>query len=143
MAVEAESAPAVLPLPVKAVLIFLVVALGVNGVWMFVHPASWFQITPGVPYHGAFNAHLVRDLGTLFLILGGIYGYVLKHPDRGRLALRVGAWFFGIHAATHVGEVAFGHLTLAEAAEDLPLTLLLGGLAIWLLRHKWLGRPAA
>jgi hypothetical protein len=131
-----------LPRPVLILLLSLIVSLGVHGLWMIVHPWSWYVYTPGVIYHGPLNAHFIRDVGILFIVMAGVYGYVLKHPDRGRLALRVGAWFFGLHALSHVVYAALGHLTLAQTAEDLPLTLLLAALSAGLLHWKWLGRPA-
>ena len=43
----------------------------VNGIAMFFAPGAWFfQLVPGVPETGSFNAHLVQDSGTFFLAVG-------------------------------------------------------------------------
>jgi len=43
----------------------------VNGIEMFFAPSTWFfQMVPGVPETGPFNAHLVADGGTFFIAVG-------------------------------------------------------------------------
>ena len=47
------------------------VALTANGVFMLVAPADWYVAVPGVTATGPFNHHFLRDIGLIFLLLGG------------------------------------------------------------------------
>jgi hypothetical protein len=47
------------------------VALAANGIFMLVAPETWYFTVPGVTSTGPFNQHFLRDIGLIFLFLGG------------------------------------------------------------------------
>ena len=49
------------------------VAMIANGVFMLVSPEGWYLAVPGVTSTGPFNQHFVRDIGLIFLLLGGAF----------------------------------------------------------------------
>jgi hypothetical protein len=49
------------------------VALGANGIFMLVAPENWYFAVPGVTPTGPFNQHFLRDIGLIFLLLGGAF----------------------------------------------------------------------
>lgn len=49
------------------------VALLGNGVSMLVSPEAWYVAVPGVTTTGPFNQHFLRDIGLIFLFLGGAF----------------------------------------------------------------------
>lgn len=57
------------------------------GGWALLAPRSFFTSFPGLGYHwlvvdGPFNAHLVRDVGALYLALLVLIVGAFRHPDR-------------------------------------------------------------
>jgi len=48
-------------------------ALQANGVFMLVAPDNWYFAVPGVTTTGPFNPHFVRDIGLIFLLIGGAF----------------------------------------------------------------------
>ena len=58
-----------------------------NGVYMLVAPESWYFAVPGDPTTGPFNQHFIRDIGLIFLFLGGAFLTGVARPD-----LRVAFW---------------------------------------------------
>src|SRR5579885_1915628 len=76
-----------------------------NAAWMLVDPAGWYLYLPAaVPDTGPFNAHLVRDVGRAFAVLGR--------------ALASG--FYVLHALVHVADTAAGRLPASHWWIDLP-----------------------
>ena len=71
--------------PVLAVLFGA--ALEVNGVFMLASPESWYFAVPGVTSTGPFNQHFLRDIGLIFLFLGGAFLAGVGQPQ-----LRVLLW---------------------------------------------------
>jgi hypothetical protein len=49
------------------------VALGANGIFMLVAPENWYFAVPGVTSTGPFNQHFFREIGLIFLLLGGAF----------------------------------------------------------------------
>ena len=96
----------------KSISIALAGLLGVaaiaNGVYMLMLPESWYFAVPGVTTTGPFNQHFVRDIGLVFLFLGGAFLIGAAHPQM-RAMLWGGAtiWLSG-HALFHFWEVAVG-----------------------------------
>ena len=58
-----------------------------NGVYMLVSPESWYFAVPGVTTTGPFNQHFIRDIGLIFLFLGGAFLIGAARPN-----LRVEFW---------------------------------------------------
>ena len=88
--------------------VLLGVALIANGVFMLVAPADWYMAVPGVTSTGPFNQHFLRDIGLIFLLLGGAFLVGAAQPHL-RVALWAAAsiWLTG-HALFHFWEVAVG-----------------------------------
>ena len=84
------------------------VALIANGVFMLVAPADWYVAVPGVTATGPFNQHFLRDIGLIFLLLGGAFlvGAAQAHL-RVALWAAPSIWLTG-HALFHLWEVAVG-----------------------------------
>ena len=61
----------------RTIILALAVLLGVlgiaNGIFMLVAPGDWYLAVPGVTDTGPFNQHFVRDIGLIFLLLGGAF----------------------------------------------------------------------
>ena len=63
------------------------VAMIANGVFMLVSPEDWYMAVPGVTSTGPFNQHFLRDIGLIFLLLGGAFLVGAAQPH-----LRVALW---------------------------------------------------
>jgi hypothetical protein len=88
----------------------IVIGLGAlaNGCFMLVSPAEWYLAVPGVTTTGPFNQHFLRDIGLIFLLVGGAFLTGAARP-----AYRVPLWaaaslWLGGHALFHFWEVAVG-----------------------------------
>lgn len=104
----------------------------VNGTFMLIDPERWYYAVPGVTTTGLFNQHFVRDIGLIFLLVGGAFllGAV-------RSNLRIVSWaapsiWLSGHALFHFWEVAVGICGPSVLARDFPAVTLpaLIGLAI-------------
>jgi len=97
-----------------------------NGAFMLIDPERWYYAVPGVTTTGLFNQHFVRDIGLIFLLVGGV-----------RPNLRIVSWaapsiWLSGHALFHFWEVAVGICGPSVLARDFPAVTLpaLIGLAI-------------
>lgn len=112
----------------KTFCLALAVALGIaaiaNGVYMLVAPESWYLAVPGVTTTGPFNQHFVRDIGLIFLFLGGAFLIGAARPDL-RIAFWAAAsiWLSG-HALFHFWEVAVGICSASAIPRDFPAVTL-------------------
>lgn len=111
-------------------------ALGIaaiaNGTFMLIDPERWYLDVPGVTTTGPFNQHFVRDIGLIFLLLGGSFLLGATRPS-----LRVAFWaapsiWLTGHALFHFWEVAVGICGPSALARDFPAVTLpaVVGLAI-------------
>ena len=122
-------------------------ALEVNGVFMLASPESWYFAVPGVTSTGPFNQHFLRDIGLIFLFLGGAFLAGVGQPQ-----LRVflwGAptiWLIG-HGLFHFWEVAVGICSPSVIPRDFPavtLPAIIGAmLTFWAFRQARAGRAAS
>jgi uncharacterized protein YjeT (DUF2065 family) len=91
-----------------------------NGIYMLLAPESWYFAVPGVTTTGPFNQHFIRDIGLIFVFLGGAFLTGAAKPE-----VRVifwGAatiWLTG-HALFHFWEVAVGICSPSDLARDFP-----------------------
>ena len=53
--------------------VLLGLALAANGIFMLVSPEHWYVAVPGVTSTGPFNQHFLRDIGLIFVFLGGAF----------------------------------------------------------------------
>ncbi|PTQ11877.1 hypothetical protein CLG96_08155 [Sphingomonas oleivorans] len=106
-----------------------------NGLYMLNSPANWYFAVPGVTTTGPFNQHFIRDIGLIFLFLGGAFLIGASRPDV-RIFFWGAAttWLWG-HALFHFWEVAVGICGPSAIARDFPavtLPAILGTLlTIW------------
>ena len=100
------------------------VAMIANGVFMLVSPEGWYLAVPGVTSTGPFNQHFVRDIGLIFLLLGGAFlvGAALPHV-RVLLWAAPSIWLTG-HALFHFWEVAVGICSPSVIPRDFPAVTL-------------------
>jgi hypothetical protein len=100
------------------------VALIANGVFMLVAPADWYVAVPGVTATGPFNQHFLRDIGLIFLLLGGAFVVGAAQPHlRVALWAAPSIWLTG-HALFHFWEVAVGICSSSVIARDFPAVTL-------------------
>ena len=91
----------------------------VNGIAMFFAPGAWFfQLVPGVPETGSFNAHLVQDSGTFFLAVG--IGLIAGAPDpaRNAIVVLVAAIASAMHSILHIYSHAAGLLSMQHMGTE-------------------------
>lgn len=116
------------------------VTMEANGVFMLVSPTEWYMAVPGVTSTGPFNQHFVRDIGLIFLLLGGAFLVGAAQP-RSRVLLWAAPsiWLFG-HALFHFWEVAVGICSPSAIPRDFPavtLPAIIGiSLTLWAIRQS-------
>ena len=116
------------------------VALIANGVFMLVAPADWYVAVPGVTATGPFNQHFLRDIGLIFLLLGGAFVVGAAQPHlRVALWAAPSIWLTG-HALFHFWEVAVGICSPSVIPRDFPavtLPAIIGtALTVWAIHQS-------
>lgn len=114
-----------------------------NGLYMLAAPAGWYFAVPGVTTTGPFNQHFIRDIGLIFLSLGGAFLLgAVRSEHRVLFWTAPTLWLWG-HALFHYWEVAVGICGPSALARDFPavtLPAILGTLlATWAVvdaRHR-------
>jgi hypothetical protein len=88
--------------------VLLGLALAANGIFMLASPEHWYVLVPGVTSTGPFNQHFLRDIGLIFVFLGGAFLLGTARPQVRVLLWGAAAiWLLG-HALFHFWEVAVG-----------------------------------
>jgi hypothetical protein len=110
-----------------------------NGVFMLINPALWYSVVPGVIRTGAFNQHFIRDIGMLYMLIGGaLLVGIFRRECRVILWGTIGLWLSG-HAVFHFWEVMAGLCgtdALMESFPGVTLPALVSvGLTIWAWRN--------
>jgi hypothetical protein len=122
------------------VAVLLGIAMEANGIFMLVSPGDWYLAVPGVTSTGPFNQHFVRDIGLIFLLLGGALLVGAAQP-RSRVLLWAAPsiWLLG-HALFHLWEVAVGICSPSVIPRDFPavtLPAIIGILlTLWAIRQS-------
>lgn len=101
---------------------------GLNGVFMLIDGARWYDSVPGAPHTGPFNPHFVADIGAAFLVAGLALVARAWRPRYWPAAL-AGAAFLGVHALIHVLDLTMGRST--ELIVDIGLVIAPSALALW------------
>ena len=129
------------------VAVLLGVAMEANGVFMLVSPDTWYLAVPGVTETGPFNQHFLRDIGLIFVLIGGAFLLGAARPQ-----FRVVAWaaptlWLAGHALFHFWEVAVGICSPSVIPRDFPavtLPAIIGAaLTLWAWRDACAARTAA
>lgn len=126
--------------PVLIFAIILGVAMAANGVFMLINPSLWYSAVPGVERTGLFNQHFIRDIGLLYVAIGGAFvGGSLSPVHRVLLWASAAAWLTA-HGLFHFWEVAAGvcgpeALRTDFAAVTLPALLAIA-LTVWARRVR-------
>ena len=108
------------------------VAMIANGTFMLVAPEGWYLAVPGVTSTGPFNQHFLRDIGLIFLLLGGAFLLGAALPgSRVLLWAAASIWLTG-HALFHFWEVAVGICGPSALARDFPAVTLPAALGIFI-----------
>jgi predicted anti-sigma-YlaC factor YlaD len=90
----------------------------VNGAWMLLDAAGWFErVASDV---SPFNVHFVRDIGAAYLASGVALLWAAWRPAWRLPLVAVAAIFHALHAVGHVRETASGELGSFHWLEDLP-----------------------
>jgi len=115
-----------------AAAVLLGVAMEANGVFMLLSPEAWYLAVPGVTATGPFNQHFVRDIGLIFLLLGGGFLVGAARADfRVALWAAPSIWLLG-HALFHLWEVAVGICLPSVIPRDFPAVTLPAIIGVWL-----------
>lgn len=110
-----------------------------NGLYMLVSPTDWYFAIPGVTSTGPFNQHFLRDIGLIFLLLGGAFVTGAARPDARIFLWSAATLWLGGHALFHFWEVAVGICGPSAISRDFPavtLPSILGAvLTLWAVRE--------
>ncbi len=99
-----------------------------NGAFMLIDGARWYDSVPGLPHTGPYNPHFVADIGAAFLVAGLALIARAWRPRYWPAAL-AGAGFLAAHAAIHVLDLTMGRST--ELGVDIGLVIVPALLALW------------
>ena len=116
------------------------VAMIANGTFMLVAPEGWYLAVPGVTSTGPFNQHFLRDIGLIFLLLGGAFLLGAALPGSRVLLLAAASIWLTGHALFHFWEVAVGICSPSVLPRDFPavtLPAIIGiALTFWAIRQS-------
>jgi len=126
----------------RAGLAVLALEAGVQGIWMYLAPRSFYDDVPTVSASGPFSQHLMSDIGGLNLAMAVLLGSAAAWPDRrlARVALAAYLVYVLSHLAFHLTDL----MSLSPGGQAFLLTalLLLPAVAIGLLFLTILAGPA-
>ena len=109
------------------------------ALWMLAAPEHWyFNLPARVPGTGPLNEHFVRDIGCVFLLMGGGLAVGARWRSyRVPVLLGVTGWYV-LHALVHIYDTARGLLGPEYWGVDLSgvylPALLLVGITLWIHR---------
>lgn len=118
-----------------AIALLLGAMMFANAGYMLIAPSAWYFAVPGVTTTGPFNQHFIRDIGLVYLLLGGAYALGVLHAGQRVLFWSVATFWLCGHALFHFWEVAVGICGVAAVSRDFPgvtLPALIGvALTVW------------
>ncbi len=127
--------------------VLLGIALGANGAFMLVSPEDWYFAVPGVTDTGPFNQHFLRDIGLIFVLMGGGFLAGAARPQHRVLLWAAPTIWLSGHALFHFWEVAVGICSPSVLPRDFPavtLPAIIGlGLTFWAICHARAARASA
>jgi hypothetical protein len=118
------------------------------GGWALLAPMAFHEYFPGGPFRwispfGAYNMHLIADVGGAYLMMAALLGMALARPERGTsvLALVAVAVQGVLHLGWHLSHLemitvtgtlnAVGLVVVLAVAVVLPLLLLIPARRLW------------
>jgi hypothetical protein len=104
------------------------VAGALNGVFVLLDGARWYDTVPGVPHTGPFNPHFVADIGAAYLVASLALIARAWRPRYWPAAV-AGAAFMAAHALIHVADLTLQRS--GDARVDLFLVIIPAALAAW------------
>jgi uncharacterized protein YjeT (DUF2065 family) len=131
--------------------VFIMVAfnslfLSLNGLFMLVAPAAWYEFVPGVTDTGFYNQHFIRDIGLIQLFLGIAFGVGMFRPEPRIWLWAAATVWLSAHAVFHLWEVAVGISATSTILRDfaaVSLPAIIGViLTLWAIRQARAGRIA-
>jgi predicted membrane channel-forming protein YqfA (hemolysin III family) len=98
----------VLALSVRPIAAAIFILWLLAGVAIFIMPATFYALTPGVRLFGPFNAHFIRDVALVYVASGVVGLYGLRTADK-PLCIAAAGWSC-LHAVFHLHMwIARGH----------------------------------
>jgi hypothetical protein len=117
-----------------------------NGLFMLASPERWYLSVPGVTDTGPFNQHFVRDIGLIFLFVGGAFLLGAAKPEHRVVLWAAPTLWLAAHALFHFWEVAVGICAPSALLRDFPavtLPAMVGTvLTLWAVRDARAARRA-
>lgn len=105
---------------IKAGALLLGLFLVGNGLVMLADPAGWYFAVPGVTTTGPFNQHFLRDIGLIYVMMGGgFFAGIARPGERALLWAASTLWLAG-HALFHFWEVSVGICGTSALLRDAP-----------------------
>lgn len=109
---------------VRGVFLLTAAVMLANGLWMLADAFHWFRVIPAaLEDTGAANGHFIRDVGLVYVVLGGALAWCMQAPAGRRAVFVIVALFMCGHALGHLAEIAVGMLPPRHLLIDLPLVL--------------------
>jgi hypothetical protein len=99
-----------------------------NGAFMLVDGARWYDSVPGLAHTGPFNPHFVADIGAAYLVAGLALIARAWRPQYWPAAI-AGAAFMVAHALIHVADLTLQRS--GNAIVDIFLVIVPSLLAFW------------
>ncbi len=106
-----------------------------NGLFMLFLPRLWYELTPGVVEHGAFNGHFVRDVGIAFAAAAAGILLTLFPQRRWSAGAAAAVAFIGGHALLHLVELVHGGDGGAFLRDGMLILLPALLVGVWFYRH--------
>jgi len=114
-----------------------------NGLFMLAVPENWYFAVPGVTTTGPFNQHFLRDIGLIFVLVGGGFIVGAINPAMRPPLWSAGAIWLAGHALFHVWEVAVGICGPSALARDFPAVslpaIIAASFALWSIADRRAG----
>lgn len=91
-----------------------------NGFVMLADPVQWYFAVPGVTTTGPFNQHFLRDIGLIYVMMGGGFlAGIVRQRERVVIWGASTLWLAG-HALFHFWEVSVGICGASALLRDFP-----------------------
>lgn len=119
--------------PITLILAFFAAGNLLNGAWMLISPPHWYETLPaGVPDYGPMNEHFIRDIGSLFVLMGAALVAAIVFPKWRFPAVAGVTGFTVLHALVHVFDTARGLVGPDHWLLDLPAIYVPAVIMLWL-----------